>query len=161
MKYKPLGLLVLIILISFPASAEVVSFTMVETGLREDAAESEYASLWEGGLMEAFFDAGHIVTNSPILRLERRPTGLTNGLEADFLDAIEGGAEFIIFGLLEFEFQAGRPVPSGITMKIYDTSSTEMILEQRFPAGSGRTLNEEYQIAHNAGRTLENYLRNR
>ena len=72
MNNKRMGILaVLLILLSFPAFASLVSFMVVETGLSEDISSTQHGSVWEGGLMDAFFDAGFIVTNSPATRVDR------------------------------------------------------------------------------------------
>ena len=156
------GLLALLVILAFPASASMVSFVIIETGLMEGTVDpQQYASLWEGSLMEVFFDAGHIVTNGPIMRLESRPGGLSGSLEAGFEDALSGGAEYFIMGFLEFTFQGTRQIPSGITLKIYETNSRELIYEQEFAAGTGRNTNEESNIAQSAGRIIVSYIRNR
>jgi hypothetical protein len=161
MNFKRLGIIAaLFTVFSFQASASIVSFLIVETGLRSGSPDTQYTSLWEGGLMNAFFDAGHIVTNSPITRMETRPDrDLSGTVEVDFRDAVRGGAEFFILGFLEY--QAGNAVPSGITLKIYKTGSQQIVYEQRFQAGAGKSLSEEYQIAQNAGRAIASHLKDR
>ena len=157
-----LSILVLFAVLSFPASASVVSFLLVETGLGNGNMETQYTSLWEGGLMNAFFDAGHIVNNSPIARMERIPArDFTGTVEADFKDAVSGGAEFFILGFIDYQVQAGKPVPTGIILKIYKTKSQEVVYEQRFQAGTGKSLNEEYQIAQSTGRIVVSHLKDR
>ena len=163
MNFKRLGIImVLFAVLTFPLSASVVSFLLVETGLREGGPETQYTSLWEGGLMNAFFDAGHVVTNSPITRMERKPDRDLSGIvEADFRDAAAGGAEFFILGFIQYQIQDGKPLPSEIVLKIYRTGSQQIVYEQRFRAGTGKTLNEEYQIAQNTGRIIVSHLKDR
>ena len=160
MTYKRLGsIAVLFILLTFPASASMVSFLLVETGINEDVPNRPYSSIWEGGLMAAFFDAGFIVTNSPIARMERRPEKDFSGpLEEDFREAVEGGAEYFILGFLDFQAQDGRIVPVEITIKVYDSASIKLICEQGFPVGKGRNLDDEYKLAQSAGWILISHL---
>ena len=163
MIHKRLGCItIFFLLLVFPVSASMVSFLLVETGINEDVSSGEYASLWEGGLMEAFFDAGHIVTNGPIARVERKPERDFTGMLADDLyDAVNGGVEFIILGYLEFRVQGQRAVPVGMTLKLYNSASRQLMYEQNFPAGGGNNLDEEYQIAINAGRVMTSQISRR
>ena len=160
MYFKRLWIIaVLFAVLVIPVSASVVSFLLVETGLRDGAPETQYTSLWEDGLMNAFFDAGHVVTNSLITRMERRPErDLTGIIEVDFREAASGGAEFFILGFLDYRTQEGRLVPSDIVVKIYRTSSQQIVYEQRFQAGTGRNLNEESLLAKNTGRVIISHL---
>ena len=161
MNYKRLGsLALLLIILAFPASASMVSLLLIETGLSERVPRAQYSSVWEGGLMEAFFDAGYIVTNSPVLRMENKPSrDLSSFMEHDLDQAILGGAEYFIIGFLEYQFRGGRPVPISAEFKIYTTNSQKLIHEQSFPAGTGRNLDEEYRLAHNAGRIIISHIR--
>ena len=161
--YKRLGsLMLLFAILVFPASASMVTFLVVETGLGDEIASSQYSSLWEGGLMEVFFNAGHIVTNYPIARMDKKPAvDLSGNIKLDFDEATEGGAEYFILGFLEHQIQGRSAVPTGITVKLYRTDSRELVFEQSFPAGTGRTQNEEYQLAQNAGRLLISNIKDR
>ena len=150
---------ILSLLLVFPVSASMVSFLLVETGISEDASSTQYTSLWEGGLMAAFFDAGHIVTNGPAARMEKKPSQDFAGVVgADFNEALEGGAEFFVLGYLEYKIQGGIPVPVGISLKLYNANSRKLIFEQGFPAGTGKSLDEEYQNAQNAGWIIVSHL---
>ena len=160
---KRLGCMaILFFLLVFSVSASMVSVLLIETGIGEDVSSGQYTSLWEGGLMEAFFDAGHIITNSPIARMERKPdrdfTGSTAG---EYADAVNGGVEFLILGYLEYEVRGQRAVPVSVTLKLYSCGSQSLIHEQRFPAGTGTTLDDEYQMAIDAGRAMIPHLSKR
>jgi hypothetical protein len=163
MKHKFLGCMaVLLVLLVFPASASMVSFLIVETGLNEGMQSSLYGSLWEDGLMASFFDAGHIVTNSPILRMEQKPPqDFTGTIKADFDDAVLGGAEYFILCLLDHQVQGRRAVPVNITIRTYRTDTRELIFEQIFPVGRGRSENEELRLAQSAGSILVSRIKDR
>ena len=157
-----LGLAVLLMVLTFPLSASMVSFLVVETGINEEAISVPYTNLWEGGLMDVFFDAGHIVTNSPAGRMEKRPSQDISGfVEEDFRDAVSGGADYFVLAFLEFQKRGERAVPVRITLKLYKTDTKRLIFEQNFPAGSGENYDEEYKIAQNAGRTIISQLKGR
>ena len=163
MNYKRLGgLAVLLVILAFPASASMVSFLLVETGLDEDTSNRQYSSLWEGGLMDVFFDAGHIVTNSPIARIKDKPAVDFSGvIKDDFNEAVDGGADYFLLGFLDYKIQAGNAVPTGITLKLYEADSQQLVYEQKFPAGTGKNLDEEYQSAQNAGRIIISHIEDR
>jgi len=154
MDYKRLvNMIVLFLLLVFPASASMVSFMVVETGLSEEAS-TQYGSVWEGGLMQVFFDAGHIVTNYPIARMEKKPENDISGpIGNDFFEAAVNGAEYFVLCYLEFQNRS-RSVPNTMIIKIYDVNAEKLIFERSFPAGTGRNLNDEYQIALNTGRIV-------
>lgn len=161
MNYKRFtGMAVLFLFLVFPASASMVSLLLVETGLNERAPRSQVTSAWEGGLLSAFFDAGYIVTNSPIARVASKPSPYISGsIERDFNDAILGGADFFILGFVEYRLQNGRPVPVEVALKVYSTNTKKLLYEQNFPAGTGRNLADEYRFAQDAGRVIVSHLR--
>ena len=149
------GMIILLIFLAFPVSASMVSFLLVETGISDDILSGQYSSLWEGGLMAAFFDAGHIVTNSPITRMEKKPDKDINGpLEYDFKEAVRGGSDYFVLGFIEFKVIGARAVPVSIALKCYSANTKRLVCEERFPAGSGKNLEEEYRLAQNAGRVI-------
>ena len=147
------SMVILLLLLVFPASASMVSFLVVETGLSEETI-TQYGSLWEGGLMDVFFDAGHIVTNSPIARMEKRPAeDLSGYIEVDFYEATRSGADYFVLGFLEFQNKDAR-IPNAMVIKIYDTNTEKLVFERSFSAGTGKNLTEEYQIAKSAGQVI-------
>ena len=159
MTYKRLGILsVLVMLLALPASALMVSFQLVETGIDERAAIGQHSRLWESGLMAAFFDAGYIVTSSPITWMERVPApGLAGEIQASFNQAVQGGAQYFILGFIEYNSHRGMIVPVEITVRVYDVNS-RLVSEQHFPAGPGRSTTEELQRAQNAGQVVISHM---
>jgi len=159
--YKRLGsMAAVLMLLAIPASASMVSFQLVETGLNGSASSGQYSRLWESGLMAAFFDAGYIVTSSPITRMENTPAPGSFIVES-LNEAAEGGASYFILGFIEYNTQRGRALPVGIVLKVYDSNSRQLIYQQNFPAGSGRDNNEEMQLAQNAGRLIISHMKDR
>ena len=153
-------ILILLGIVIFPVSASMVSFLIVETGIPHSANAGEYAFYWEGGLMGAFFDAGHIVSNSPVMRIESLPSqALQRGeipQEAlfDFYEAQEGGADFFVLAMIEFVSQNGRVIPREISVKIFNTVTQLMVYEEKFPAGSGSNSMDVYSNAQDAGKRI-------
>jgi hypothetical protein len=148
----------LLMLMALPASASMVSILLVETGLGESAPNTQYASLWEGGLMEAFFNAGHIVTNSPVARMAQKPDlDLSGFIEFDFVDAVEGGADFFILAFLQFKNSARAASPELLCVKIYSTGTRELVYQETFSAGRAN-LTDEYRHAQDVGRILLSHI---
>jgi hypothetical protein len=153
---------VLAVLAVFPLSASMVSFLVVETGLQAESSAGEYSTLWEAGLMDVFFDAGHIVSNGTVLRLEKNPAkDFPDEVQADFAEAGEGGADFFILALLEYRNQDGKIKPSGISLRIFKVGSRKLIYQQRFAAGTGASLGEEYACAQEAARAIISHLKDK
>ena len=161
MFYKRFGIVVLLSLFMvFPLSASMVSFLLIETGLKTGSNSGEYTNVWEDGLMSAFFDAGHIVSNSPVMRLENVTASDLEGnilpaqAQEDFSDAARGGADFFIMAILEYNSQGGRYKPQMISIRIFSTVSRGLIYEHRFPAGTGANLRDEYNKAQETARII-------
>jgi hypothetical protein len=84
-------------------SAATVSFLVVETGLYEESERPQSSILWENGMMDVFFDAGHIVSNAPIMRIpEKTAEKLPEPVRVEFDQARNGGADYFIVVLLEY-----------------------------------------------------------
>ena len=154
------GLVLLFVLLAFPVSASTVSFLVVETGLSDEAPNVQYSSLWEGGLMDTFFEAGHIVTNNPILRVKQKPLKTLSGeLKDDYDDAYLSGVDYLIICFLSYNTQGETAIPFEMAIKVYSTTTEVPVYEQTFLAGSGTTLREEYQIAQNAGKVIASKIK--
>ena len=157
-----LGAAALFVYLASSASASTVSFLVVETGLNEGFSSPQSSSrLWEEGLMAFFFDSGHIVTNNPILRMDRQVSTEIRGtiIEYDFNEAVMGGAEYIVLGFLDYEIQGNRVAPVRMNIRIYTTIPEELVFEQVFPIG--RNSGEDSQIVRNAGRIIISHIKER
>ncbi|MDR1390375.1 MAG: hypothetical protein LBJ31_10430 [Treponema sp.] len=113
-----------IVLGTAPLGAATVSFLVIETGLPMNGEIASSSKVWENGLLDAFFDGGHIVSNARLLRLEDDGTLKKSGalpavVKADFDDAREGGADFFVAAFLRY---AGddHEQPQEVFLKLYD-----------------------------------------
>ena len=119
----------------FPAT---VSFLVIEAGLPKESPVSQYSILWENSLMDVFFEAGHIVSNSPIMRLPQRPTGdILDMAERDIEAAKEGGMGFFIIAVVD------HPAPHNVSLHLFRISSGELLLEQKYTDRDYRSKKEE------------------
>jgi hypothetical protein len=118
-----------------PLSAATISFLVIETGLRGELGSTGYSTLWENSLLDVFFEAGHIVSNAPVMRLGQIPAeDFPREALADLREATEGGAEFFI--LAQLDYRPSRTdtelVPWNIALRIYRTRPYGLVYEGRF-----------------------------
>ncbi|MDR2617674.1 MAG: hypothetical protein LBC62_02280 [Treponema sp.] len=160
---KRLGvLLAFSTVLAFPLSASMVSFLVIETGLQQESFAGEYSTLWEDGLMGVFFDAGHIVSNGTILRLEKPPVrDIPDEALSDFAEASEGGAEYLVLILLDYRNKDGTFIPQDVSLKLFTVAGRKMVYQQRFAAGTSANFDEEYARAQGAARAVLPHLKDR
>jgi hypothetical protein len=140
----------------------MVSVLVIETGLDQETAVKEYSTLWEDGIMGAFFEAGHIVTNGSIVRLGAdQNKDFPDAAQADFYEASEGGADYFILVLLEYKNLDGTFKPSGVSLRLYRTVPRGLIYEERLPAGRGADIREEHARAREAAGVLIAHIKDR
>ena len=155
-------LLVLVLCAAFPLSAATVSFIVIETGLNMDAGANQYSGLWESGLLDVFFENGHIVSNAPVLRLENTPSeAFPEQARKELAEAAEGGAVFLITALLEYQIpgSAAREKPQRIILRVFSMSPFKMLYVQSLPASNSQSVREEFENIKKAARTLLPHLK--
>ncbi len=154
--------------LSVPAAAATVSVQVVECGLAGEHPVPEASSAWEAGLMDALFDAGHIVSNAPVLRTE---DGWV--LEEEDVDlAREGGADYLLLARLEYDEVATEPVVAGteparvsprrVTLSLIAVSPRRLVKEKLIPSletSSSGTVDQDR--ARNLARELTLGLKDR
>ncbi|MDR3167138.1 MAG: hypothetical protein LBT93_04270 [Treponema sp.] len=156
------GVVCLSLLLSVPLSAATVSFLVIETGLWEGEGRSEFSTLWETGLMDVFFDSGHIVSNAPIMRLPVNPEGeFPDEAQRDLEEAREGGAEFFVLALLDYAGSSGTGAqrhPRIISLKLFRIDPYGLLFEQRYTGTVTASANEEFFNAKKAAQTIIPHL---
>ncbi|GHT59635.1 hypothetical protein FACS1894109_15910 [Spirochaetia bacterium] len=131
---------------ALPLHGATVSFLVVETGLREDAKANEYSTLWESSLMDVFFEGGHIVSNSPALRLARKSDKeFPDEALPDLGEAIDGGVNYFILAMLDFSSGNGNIMrPGDISLRLYQTRPYQFLYEERYAGKNSNNLNDEF-----------------
>jgi hypothetical protein len=142
----PLGVLFFAVLTG-PLPSATLNFLVVETGslgesspgesavgegpLPVSSAPFESSALWETCLLDVFFEAGHVVSNSPILRLsgigaadfpgKDNPGGeFPREVRPELEDAILGGADYLVLVLLSYPPGSDpRAKPEAVNLRIY------------------------------------------
>ena len=130
-------------LLSFNAWASMVSFFLIETGMPENRPESQHSIQWENAFMDVFFDAGHIVSNAPVLRLETKPqSDILQVIAFNFADARSFGIDYILITMLDFT--GDLPAPGEVTFVVFKVSSQEKVFERTIEGKTYRSSREEY-----------------
>jgi hypothetical protein len=146
-----------------PVSAHTVSFVVVETGLPPEQGATSYSNFWESGLLDAFFDAGHIVSNGPVLRLDapsekRFPDEAAQSLN----EANEGGADYFILALLDYQStgtsRAAALKPGQISLRVFKTTPFRFIREEKFTGTKAAQAGEDFISTKQAAMKLLPYL---
>ena len=147
--------LILGLFLNFSVGASMVSFYVIETGVPESAGNVRHTELWENAFLDIFFDAGHIVSNAPILRLEKKPSGDILRM-VDMQDARGSGVDFVLIAQLDYntDFKS----PGEISFFIYRVTPREKILERTILPRSIRTVRDEYDEIKSVVRGLVPYI---
>jgi hypothetical protein len=143
-----------------PLSAATISFLVIETGLREEPGNTGYSALWENSLLDVFFEAGHIVSNAPVMRLNRLPAeDFPREALADLSEATEGGAEFFILAQLDYRPSPTEAAPRNIALRIYRTRPYGLVYEERLEDLDPSAARDESARAKQLVRRLIPYIK--
>jgi hypothetical protein len=149
---------------AIPLQGAAISVMVAETGLHGNIPVSESSGLWESGLLDGFFDQGHIVSNAPIARLEGNPgKDFPEELRRDLNQALEGGMEFVVVVLLDYGGYAGSgaPQPQRISVRLFRLKPLQCITEQHYRGEGIKKPEEILAMARNtAGRILPHLTEN-
>jgi hypothetical protein len=140
---KSLAALVLLgVLITYRTEAAAVTLLVIETGLTQEQGSVQQSLVWEDALMDVLFDAGHIVTNTPMMRFQDKTNGeFPEEAESELDEAREWGADFFIIAILNYE--GGAQAPREITLRLFRISPYQRIYEQHLTGRNYRTQKEE------------------
>ncbi|MDR2397289.1 MAG: hypothetical protein LBD74_00855 [Spirochaetaceae bacterium] len=111
--------------------------------------------------MDKFFDAGHIVSNGPILQFPDISLGeLPEEAQKDFQGALTGGADFFILALLAYPAIApgDSQRPESIVLKVYSTKPYSLVAEQAYPKIANRSPAAELKEIQQAAQSLLAHL---
>ena len=147
--------LLIIFFSAISLNAATVSFLVIETGLDADPEANLHSSLWESGLLDVFFESGHIVSNAPVMRLYKKPVEkFPAEAQNDFNEALEGGVEYFIIAMLDYQNGVNAQRPQNITLRLFKTRPFEMLFEQKITDTNPRSTKEEYDNLKKAARVL-------
>jgi hypothetical protein len=142
--------------------AATVSVMVIETGLPPGMGLTESASVWESGIMDACFDAGHIVSNAPAMRLPAAGAEeFPPEARRDFDQARVGGADYLIVAFLNYSGVnvsargQEKPRPSEVFLKVWSVSSGELVYKLPVRVENRLSRDEEFlDVKRTAGRVI-------
>ncbi len=140
--------------------SETVSVMVVETGVSLDAPVRESSIAWENGLMDAFFEYGHIVSNAAMLRLNAEQADPYPNEELLNIDAVrEGGAAFYVLAVLRYdEGDEAKLIPSLVSLRLVGLYPDRVLYELQVDGNNIHSRNETEQ-ARRAARAMIPYLK--
>ncbi|MCL2231189.1 MAG: hypothetical protein FWC01_08855 [Treponema sp.] len=143
--------------VSFSGFASMVAFYVVEAGVNENMEITRQGIIWENAFLDVFFEAGHIVSNAPLLRLNSMPQGdLLRSVAYDVIDDRSGGIDFVIIALLDYS--ANSSSPRKVTFYVYNVVTREKVLEREVPGRTYRNAREEFDDLKSMARGLVPYV---
>jgi hypothetical protein len=163
---KKLGASVLLAMaLAVSAHAATVSFMVIETGIQEGIPTVDSSRLWEYALLDVFFDTGHIVSNVPILRVADKPEkSLPDEARASLSEALEGGAEFFVVAVLDYQNPSQDETadlqPRNISLRLFKTTPYRFVYSRDYTAHDLRAAGQDdVSNVMSAAKTLAAHLR--
>jgi len=139
--------------VNLSVNATMVSFYVIETGLN-DESDVRQSELWETAFMDVFFDAGYIVSNAPILRLEKKPSDILQIV--DIKEARISGIDYMLIVLLEYNMD--MLVADEISFYVYKVVKQEKIIERKILPKKSRLARDEYDNMKSIARGFVPYI---
>ena len=150
---KIFGIGLICIFAASPVGAAAVSFLVIESGLPAGVTEKQYAAAWENGLLEIFFENGHIVSNAPMLRLAEKPVhNFPDEAERDFELAQKGGMDYFLVTVVDHP-------GFNVSLRLFSTKSRLLIQEYSYTGKKPHRAREEYEHIKAAVRVMTAHLR--
>jgi hypothetical protein len=147
---KRLSLLtVLLLALTGSLFAANVSFIVLESGTAAVAAKNA-ATLWEDGIMEVFFNNGHIISNAKTRKIPVFPKEeLPEEALREFQEADEGGSEYFMVALLNYSDSSNEvyATPESVTIRLYSVSPYKFIAEKTIIEKNKNTVEDELNNA--------------
>ncbi|MCL2043441.1 MAG: hypothetical protein FWG89_04810 [Treponema sp.] len=141
LKKTVIQIFLLCVVFIIPLNAASISILVIEAGLSSSSPASSKSAMWENGLMDVFFESGHIVTNASISRLPDIPDEeeIPYLTEREFDEAKEGGMNFFLVAIVS------HPSPHNVILRLFSTETSEMLLEYSYTDSTHRSDRAEYE----------------
>jgi hypothetical protein len=163
---------------SSPLFCANISVLIIETGLQDGKPlrRGEITGIWETGLLDVFFEEGHIVTNARAFALKQKPDKeLTDEIKSYITEAEDSGIDYFVLAYLNYEtdsaMNVGRlsefPKPVDVEFNMFNINpargaaqgASKHVWTQRIDLRRGGYLTGEEQTkARKAARSLMVHL---
>jgi hypothetical protein len=135
------------------AQAYMVSFFIIESGLPPEGAKNQHSIQWENAFFDVFFDAGYIVSNSPMMRIASKPKmSLEKFVEDEVDDAREGGADYFI--VAQIDFSGDTLAPKEISLALFRITPYSLIKERKITGKTYKSDKDEIEDLKNIVRGI-------
>lgn len=140
--------------------SETVSIIIVETGIPEEAPAIEGSLIWESGLMDVFFEHGHIVSNAPMVRLRAEQANPYPSEQLLNIDEVrEGGSAYYILAVLNYMGTYERTsIPSSISLRVVQLYPNKILFEIQVD-GTKKNVRNELEYAKQAAEAMIPYVK--
>jgi hypothetical protein len=149
-----------------PLFSANVSVLIIETGLRngQPVSFSEMTDIWETGLMDVFFEEGHVVTNAQAFALKKKPgKELTCEIQSYITEAEDTGIDYFVLAYLNYETGTARSFgvlkPADIEFNLFNINPSKCVWTQYIDLGQvARPRTEELNRVKKVVRSLIMHL---
>ena len=144
-----------------PSGAATISIMIIETGAADEAAKKT-ADIWESGMMDVFFDEGHIVCNTPAIQIPNAgDEEVPKEARRNFEDAVINGVDYFIIAQLNYSQKESSAItgPDKVSLQLYRIKPYGMLYKTSYPVNPGLPAAEEFSNAKNAAQILFPYIR--
>jgi len=136
------------VLFVFSASAHMVSFFIIETGLPMEGTRNQYSQLWENAFYDVFFDAGYIVCNSPMMRVSVMPQmSLEKFVQDEVSEARDGGADYFL--VAQIDYFRDTMIPREVSLALFNVSPFRLIKERKIAGKAYKSDKEDVEELRN------------
>jgi hypothetical protein len=166
--FRHISILAVFSLVSiFSANAANVSVMIIESGFDQESSSSSVnlphlAGIWESGMMDILFEAGHIVSNAESMTITRNaeediPEEVRSSIDA----AILGGADYFIMVFLHYEplsdsHHDARPVQ--VMLELLSLRPSTVLFKEKIAKPNKTNQRDEFANAQKAARIVIPYI---
>jgi len=141
-------------LLTVSVSAATVSFYVVEAG-KNEVADLKISDLWETAFMDVFFEAGHIISNAPVMQVAKYPSNILQVV--DFKEATACGIDYMVIVLLDYK--QGEAKPEELSFYVFKVKNRDKITESKIRQRTySRNAREDYDNMKSIARGFVPYI---
>jgi hypothetical protein len=160
-----------------PVAAADLSVVVVEADVVPDTPLRAASRQWEHGMLDVFFEAGHIVSDGRTFQINQKPDkGNFHALfQSDIQDAVDGGEDYLVLASLDYRKEvqnkgteknipassrSSPPLqnPASVTISVYAVRKGKVLYSATIPGNTRNTMKNELENARRAAWNTLPYL---